>query len=359
MSGSSPFSPINRLLACALLVLPMVGRAVDTAYAPPIGGMSLVVPAGQTRTFSLPLVHDSIATGAVTGRITAVGTNYLENSSAGWTPGELSSASNPYYLRIKTGAAAGRVLMVSTTANTTTRVNLTNDGTDLTQAGIVTGANGDVYELVLADTLFSLFGSSSLQGGTDWLTADNVNVWGGAAWIVFYYNTTRNRWERNTDTAASPSRNTFVLRPDRGIMVTRRAAAQLNFRITGRVPVVAPRHFNSRPGTSFLSNGIPVDITLGNLALQSIAPGWVSGSDPATSVTNADLLQVWGGAAWIVFFYNSERGRWERNTDTAATPSRDTFVIPAGRPLLIRRLTSGANSFQSVVPLPLPYTVSQ
>lgn len=43
-----------------------------------------------------------------------------------------------------------------------------------------------------------------------------MQVWGGGSWIVFYYNTTRLRWEASTDVVTSPSRDNFVLRPDRG-----------------------------------------------------------------------------------------------------------------------------------------------
>lgn len=291
------------------------------------------------------------------GRIEAVGVNSITDSTAAWQAGGLSSAAVPYYLRIKTGAAAGRILMVSTTANTSSQVFLTNDGTDLTQAGIVTGANGDVYELVLADTLATLFGNSILQGGPDATTADNVQVWGGAAWLVFYYNTTRSRWERNTDTAVSPTRDNFVLRPDRGIMIVRQAPTDLNMRVYGRVPDVAPKHFETRPGVTFISNGLPVNTTLGTLALQTRADGWQAGTAPATAVNDADLIQVWGGAAWIIFYYDSGFGHWQRNIDNGT--NRDTFSIPAGRPIMIRRLAAGATPYDSVVSLPLPYTISQ
>lgn len=329
--------------------------AVDVAYGPPAGGMTYVVPAGQTRSIALPLVHDSVAAGAVMGRFTGVGANYVEDTAANWVAGELSSAANPYYLRIKSGAAAGRILMVSSTANTVSRVNLTNDGTDLTLAGIVTGAGGDRYELVLADTLLGLFGTSTLQGGVDATVADNVQVWGGAAWLVFYYNTARGRWERNTDTAASPTRDNFVLRPDRGIMITRRAATDLTLRVTGRVPVTAPRHFHARPGVTFLSNGLPVDITLANLALQTRSAGWQAGTNPATAASDADLIQVWGGAAWLIFYYDSVNSRWQRNDGT----NRDSFVVPAGRPIMVRRTAAGATPADGVLALPMPYTISQ
>lgn len=334
------------------LALARVLCVADTAYSPPVGGMTIVVPGGQTRSIALPLVHESAAAGATLGQIDTVGSNYLEDTTANWVAGELSSATNPYYLRIKTGAAAGRVLMVSTTANTSSRVNLTNDGLDLTTAGITAGASGDVYELVLADTLNDLFGGK-VQGGVDALSADNVQTWTGASWLTFYYNTTRNRWERDVDTAASPTRDNFVLRPDRGIMIQRRAASELRLYITGRVPEVAPRYINSRPGTTFLSAGLPVDMTLGTLALQTQAPGWQGGANYNTALADADLVQVWSGASWLIFYYDTTNSRWQRAAEAAQT-NRNTFNIPAGRPVMIRRLNAGP----TLISLPMPYAIS-
>ncbi|MCX6955066.1 MAG: glycoside hydrolase family 9 protein, partial [Verrucomicrobia bacterium] len=123
--------------------LKVVRLASDTAYAPPVGGMTLIAPAAQARSISLPLLHASTGAGTMLGRIGAVGTNYLDVPTAGWTPGGLSAAANPYYVRFRTGALAGRVMLVSTAAaNTTSRVFLGTDGTDLTLAGVATGAQG-------------------------------------------------------------------------------------------------------------------------------------------------------------------------------------------------------------------------
>jgi hypothetical protein len=347
------------MLLLPVLMVTTLASATVTAYSPPVGGMTITVPAGQTRSWSIPLLHGSVGAGATVGRIETVGTNFITDSSAGWTAGAFSTTANPYYLRIKTGASAGRVLLVNTaSANTATQMNLKNDGTDLTQAGIATGVNGDIYELVLADTLSSLFGSTTLQGGPNSSTADVVQVWSGTAWQLFYYNTTDLRWELSTDTSASPSRDNFVLRPDRGILIARRAATALTMYVNGRVPDATPRYFQSRPGVTFLSNGLPVGITLGTLSMQTIAPGWIAGSDPTTATSTADTIQVWSGTAWFVFYYDSVNNRWQLNTDTGASPTRNTFNIPAGRPIMVRRLTAGATLFDGVVPIALPYTIN-
>ena len=329
-------------------------RSGDTAYAPPVGGMTIVAPAAQTASVSLPLLHAAVGVGTMLGRVGAVGVNYVDVPTAAWSPGGLSNAANPYYMRFRTGAIAGRVMMVASTANTGSRVFLSTDGTDLTQASLATGAQGAVFELVLADTLSSLFGSGTLQGGATDTAADTVQVWGGGSWIVFFYNTTRLRWEASTDIATSPSRDNFVLRPDRGFMLSRRAAVSLRFYVTGRVPETTPRYFHTRPGTTFLSAGVPSDVTLGALALHTQA-GWQAGATPAAAPTTADLVQSWGGGSWIYFYYDPALGYWRSTTDVAASPSRNTFVVPAGRPMMIRRLTAG----ETILTLSLPYFIAQ
>jgi hypothetical protein len=183
-------------------------------------------------------------------------------------------------------------------------------------------------------------------------------VWSGASWLTFYYNTARNRWERNTDAAGSPSRDNFLLRPDRGIMIARRASTELRFYVTGRVPTVAARHSHSRPGTSFLSNGLPKDITLATLGLETRVSGWTAGTSPTTAAESADLLQVWSGASWLTFYYDSTNGRWQREGDAAQT-NRNAFVIPAGRPVMLRRIGAAGPAADNIIPLPFNYTITR
>lgn len=341
-------------LFCALLLAPTLALAVDTAYSPPVGGMTITVPAGQTRAVTLPLLPAAVGNGAVVGVISAVGSNYIDVANANWTPAAFSTASTPYLLRIKSGAAAGRVIPVSTTANTATRLFLTTDGFGLDQ--VVPPAAGDSFELLLADTLSSFFGSSTLQGGPDAASADNVQIWANTAWVYYYYNTTRSRWERSTDTAASAARDNQLLRQDRGFMILRRATSELKIYVTGSVPQSGPKHNLSRPGVTFFSLGLPAPITLGALSLQTNSPGWRSVSGSSNALSSADFIQIWSNTAWTYYYYDSGRGSWQRSTDTGASSSRDSITIPAGQPIMIRRLDSATAAADNFVAVPLPYT---
>lgn len=345
--------PVRKLVV-GLLIAGGVGlAAADVAYSPPLGGMTISVPAGQTRAFSMPLLHFPSGAGAVVDRVAGVGATHLDIAAANWTPAAFSQATNPYYLRLTSGASAGRTLMVSSTANTPSRLFVSSDGVDLNLgAG---PAAGDGYELVLADTLSSLFGTSTLQAGPDANAADNVLIWANTVWVNYYYNNVNNRWQRSTDTVASPSRDNFVLRPDRGFMITRRANSTLNMYVTGRVPAAAGRPVHSRPGTSFLSLAVPTDITIGDLALHTRLAGWKTAADAAAS-SAADRLQVWSNTTWTIYYLNNS-GSWQRSTDIATSPSRNGVIIPAGRPIMISRVEAGSGA-DTLVSFPINYTLA-
>jgi hypothetical protein len=101
----------------------------------PIGYLDQAIPTGQTRSFSVPFDPESSSLPQTVGRLTAVGTNYLENSAAAWTPGAFSTAAAPYFARITSGAHAGRMFRIVTPANTATRLYVADDGVGLATLG--------------------------------------------------------------------------------------------------------------------------------------------------------------------------------------------------------------------------------
>ena len=232
---------------------------------------------------------------------------------------------------------------------------MADDGVDLVALGIETGSNGATYEIIPADTLATLFGTADddsllLQGAGEALQADLVQVWGGASWINFYFNTDWGRWARDLDVEGSPSRNTFLLRPDRGVMITRRGATDLEIAVVGRVLVTPPRavHARTQNALSFLATMQATDTTLGELALQTEnrSHAWLGSADPA----QADLLVVWAGASWFSFYFNSDSGHWQRvgETDT----NRDSYVIKAGTPVFVQRREAGSTTEDKTIRFP-------
>jgi len=343
------------------LTLTQLPLAAQIAVSRPVGYLVQTIPAGQTRSFSVPFDADLTSQAGAVGRITAVGTDYVENSAAAWTPGAFSTAAAPYFVRLISGAHTGRVFQVSTTANTATRLTLVTDALDLSTLSLETGITaGAAFEIVPGDTLASFFGTTTptgtlvLQGAGDPVAADLVQIWGGAAWLNFYYNTAWSRWARDIDAITDPSRNDFLLRSDRGLMLTRRAANPLTLAVIGRVLATPQRavHARSENALTFLATMQAGDTTLGQLALQNSdrTAGWRSSADS----TQADLLLVWSGATWFSFFHNNVAGHWQRVGD--ATPNRDDFVIAAGTPVFVQRRGAATAAADVTVSFPAPGT---
>lgn len=345
-----------RLVAAVVLgALPAVAQDVKSR---PVGFLVQTIPAGQTRSFSVPFDAEPSSLGSTVGKLTAVGTNYLECASATWTPGAFSTAAAPYFVRITSGVQAGRIFQALTsTANTATRIYVSDDGLGLSTLGIEAGDAGAAFEIIPGDTLATFFGTTApgdslvVQGASEPIGADLVLVWGGAAWLSFYYNTAWGRWARDLDTIGSPTRNNFVLRPDRGMMLTRRGSTPLEIAVVGRVLGTPQRAFHSRTANTltFLATMQTSDITLGALALQNSnrSLAWRGSADAA----DADTLLVWSGATWFSFYYNSTAGQWRRVNDPV---NRDSFVIRAGTPVFIQRRISGTSTEDKTVQFPTP-----
>lgn len=326
----------------------------------PVGYLVQTIPSGQTRSFSVPFDADLSSLPGTVGRLTAVGTNYLENSAANWTPGAFSTDAAPYYVRLTSGAQTGRTFRITSPANTATRIYVADDGVGLSTLGLAVGATGTTFEIIPGDTLATFFGTTTptntlvVQGASDPLQADIVQVWGGAAWLNFYYNTTWQRWARDTDVQTDPSRDNFLLRSDRGLMLTRRGATPLEISVIGRVLNTPQRAFHARTenALTFLATMQTGNVTLGSLALQSgtRTAGWRGSADPA----DADTLLVWNGAGWFSFYFDTSNGHWRRVGDS--NPDRDSFPITAGTPVFVQRRTAGTSADDKTISFPAPGT---
>jgi len=218
------------------------------------------------------------------------------------------------------------------------------------------GGPGDAFEVLPAFTLSSLFRDVELIAGPTAAVADVVQVWTGASWITFYRNSERNRWERNVDNAESPSRDGFALRPDRGLLVRRQARgpAFAHLHQSGRVAAIAARHFNFRPGATFVSLAQVVPTTLAALRgpLGVGQPGgWRAAASPE-EVGTADFLMRWNPTAnrWQSFYIDQASGGWRELWDSTPRDWAELSLSP-GEPVLLRRMSPGTATLLTLPPL--------
>jgi uncharacterized protein (TIGR02597 family) len=331
-------------IAAALLAATPFASA-QNATTTPVGFMTFTVASGATTGFCIPL-QDSVPadfTGSPNGKISGVTSNTITVDGAGWSPGALSVAAAPYFIRITSGSAQGRLFDISTsTQNTATVVTVNTQGSDLTTLGIQTGANGDTFQILPADTLNTLFGNSTF-GGSSAASSDTVSRWTGASWQSFYFNTTNNRWQPSS---GSTNASNIIVRPDSGYLFTRRGPTTLELTTVGTVPVTDAMIQVNNSGATYIANGFPADIGLDTFKNLS---GWVS----STSAATADQVSRFTGASWQSFYFNTTNNRWQLASNNANASS---VKITAGTPVLINRVGSASGS--QFLDQAIPYTLN-
>ncbi len=314
----------------------------QSATSLPVGAMRVTLNAGSPTApaltaFAVPLSSPASNDGVAAGRVTAFTADTFTVSGAGWLPGALASTQAPFALRITRGTAAGLSFrVVSNTVDT-----LTITGGDLTAIGMVVG---DRFELLPLDTLGTFFPANSIVGGTSPETADIIYV-GAHTQDGYFFNTTAKQWRRAVGRSSEDCSNVALL-PGAVVQIAHTSAA-VTLTFVGRVPTTPFRADVVRSGNTFTHTGFPIDVTVKNLALQGLVPGWVSGA----SAGSADLLSLRVGGRWLSVYFNGTNWIDAANGATIA----DQTVIPAGTAVVIRRAgsASGFTSMNRELPYPL------
>lgn len=327
---------MKRIILASLLAAqaPLLTHAQTSTVTDPLGFVSFPVRAGTVNAPSVVLLsvplQDENAQRATVVAVTDTG---LQFAATSWVPDELAEPAAPTLVRILSGSRAGALYSISGNTEDT-----------LTLAESIAGsglAAGNVVELVAAHTLGSLFGNT-LLGGASAAVADNVIIVSGGVSLTYYYNADRSRWELNTDSTVS--RDNVVIRPDAGFYLVRRGPA-FNLVSTGRVPITPARIPVENIGNTIITYGFPLDVTIGQLALQNAVPGWRSSTDSA----NADWLSLDSSGTAQAYYFTGTN--WRRTV--GAPTNRDAIVIKAGSPITVTR--SGAISGKSEYTKAKPY----
>lgn len=322
--------------------------AVTVAVAPSTNGTSYTVSQISAPLLASPLVPgpgvDPIApTGLLRATVSSLTATTLTSSTAGWTVNQLNQVGYPIFVRILSGAASGRTLLI--TSNTVDTLTVDNQGTDLTTLGMVVGASGDSYELVAGDTLLGLLGTPAdgVIGGTSAQFAanqvDKVSLNVGGSLFTYYYSTTNNRWTRS---GSGASQNNVVISPQSGVSYQRISTAPLSLTVLGSVPVGPSKTQVSRLGVSILSRQFPTDTTLAGLAMDQV-PGWKKANAGGVTVATSDRVMVKVGTSLFSYFYDATTSTWKRSGSGA---DQGGVLVSAGAGLRIQRSgTAGSDTW--------------
>lgn len=290
--------------------------------------------------------------GAAKGTITSVSANSITVSNAGWQPGQLSNVQAPFVLRITSGVAKGRNLLISTSdSNTTDTVVIDRELSDvpeLNELGIVAGETPDTFEIVECDTLSSLFGAPEdgvVIGGSTSESSDVIFLLGpDGFWESYFYDTGENRWTKLE--RGFPDASNKPILPDAGILYSRLSEQSTELVLTGTVPNSEREVTVNGSGVTFLSSAYPVDVKLSQTGISDIE-GWVKNSDSSAS----DIVFVHTEGFWERFY--NDGTNWRQIA--RGNPISDDVVIPMGSSILLLRRNAASQDL--VLNQNLPYSL--
>jgi len=367
------FSLISSL--AATLTVPSL-HAQTTATTDPVGFVTVTAVGGvsgakRSTLISLPLLDvDGALSNGVSGLISSVTSNSIVVTNANWTPGALSQPSSPFVVQITSGAAAGSMFLVASSATTggasggatlantasnlfISSLDLTRYGNNLSNAGITAG---DGFKIFACDTLSSAFGapgatpgsSNSILGGATAAAADNVVVTVNGTPTTYYYSTTSSQWVRSPINAAAGN---VALVPNYGVSYNRQSSNAFSFVLTGQVPVTNRIVSIRNGGSTVLAQYWPTATSLNSLGLQNLS-NWVKGTNQ--TATDNVIVNTSGTPVTYYYFSSGSTNQWRR---FPLTTSQDNVVIPIGAAVTVVK-KGAASTFTNLVQS-IPYSLNQ
>jgi len=369
------------MFPCRLILVFSIGLATalaqSTVTTPAVGAVNITIKKGMNVvSFPLYLAPDGERIGTTVGRVSAVTSNTISDSSANWpTNGDFlddgfyttsDEYEVPVFLRFTSGTAQGRTVRIL--SNTATMLTIdTADGVsstliDLTSSTLGVATN-DRYEIIRGDTLDSLFGEGTvngtsvvngvtvgrpLSGNAD--TADVVRLYNNSTGTrtTYYFCSTANTW-LNADTLADAS-NTIIC-SDTAIIYDRRAETDFRLAVAGTVPTIKRKAVVRNGSSTYLSSFWPKDVTLAQTNLHT----FIGATDVVSIFKNGS------SGPWDGYRYDSVNKEWRhvgsnRPVGNIDTPAATDVKISVGTGFIIQRSNKVLDT-GSVLDQPLPYTL--
>ncbi len=348
MKARARFVPAASLLAALVAVSP--APAGETNYTTPIGFVNLpIAGTGGTNLTQLNFIGLPLTQGSIEGTMEAFAGSTITDSNASWAINQFSGTNGAHYIEICSGSQPGTMEeIISNDTNTVTlAVNL---------SGILT--NGTSFKIRKHWTLGSVFGVSNsfgLVGGSGAAQADQIQLFDPTkpGFLSFFYKTNSVPggigW-RNTTNLFVDQAN-FVILPEQGILLKRRAFQGTNIQIVGEV----------KEGTSIfpIFQGLnimchPYAVTNFTLAASGLYTGdQTTGLKGGSGAANADLVQLWNGTSYTSYFYktNSIPGGIGWRATTNLFVDAGNAVVPIGSGFFVKRAVGGVDW---VMPDPVP-----
>jgi uncharacterized protein (TIGR02597 family) len=304
------------LLFAGLGAATHASAAYPTVASDPVGYQRNTLPAASQgaatrRTLGVPFSQTVVFNGTLSS-VAAT----LQCQNAGWTAGQFTD--QPHFLRIRTGASAGRSFAISThTADT-----LSLDTGSATPGSLF--AAGDGFEIFPAQTLASLFGTTTVpfRSGATELVADQVRLQTGSQWATYFFD--GSHWR---SPGSTPVQDNTVIPPGQGVFLAIKSPQPVTVALAGAI--ASPSEATALPaaGDTLVSLRPSSGARLDSLGLQSLA-GWKKGA----AASLADQVRLWNGASWDVFYHTGNN--WEA---VGSFANQNSKPLPSNGAVLIHR----------------------
>lgn len=342
MQGRAPRTPVAVLLLCWSLLATVATVRAEVASA--VAGLLTITVKG----------HNDQASSAITfiglgltrpvvcqGHLESLAPNAISDAHATWVDDQFNGADGAHYLEIASGPAAGLMTDIVDTVAATKSLALADD-----LSSVLTG--GETFKIRKHWTLAALFGTANqagLGGGSN-VTADEILVYDPLTglYTTYFYKTIGlggTGWRSTASSSADQAE--AILKLTSGILIRRRQAADVSFKVFGSVKS-GDTYLPVLPGLNLVGNVYPTDsLTLGTSGLFT--------GDPATGLAggsnvSADKVLIYNGTTYDTYYYKTQGlgGIGWRSTASSSADASGT-LIPAGTSILIQRATDRAGFY--------------
>jgi len=318
--------------------------ATQTAYATPLGSMSISAAANSDRLMSVPFARNAVWSGSVSS---LSGNNITISGTPNWTSNAFASSAY-HYVRMLSGAQKGQYFSIlSNSADT-----LSVDPAGLNLGSISPGDTAEVAPYWTLGTLFPgtdagisfVSSTSAMARQTEILLFDPnyVGINPSASSVYYHFN---GAWRRVGTNLAISFDNT-ILYPDI-YFIQRNKATATNLRTIGRVQPAALGTIlvaNSAQNDNSTALAYPRDVTLNGSGLIN------SGFSATVSPLNRQDQLLWydptltginNSASAIYIFYN---GAWRKIGANLTLDFGNSVTLKAGYGYIIRKAANGTTA---------------
>ena len=180
---------------------------------------------------------------------------------------------------------------------------------------------------------------ADLVAGNDATTADQIQVWDGTGFTIYFYRANKTTFPKWTlgpgwvKNGAVGTLTTDVVKRGYGVWFARPADKPAgSITVSGAINAASKTH-DIMAGFNMISSAFPCDFKFNGGAIDWAACGAVAGNDATTS----DQIQVWDGKGFSIYFYRANKTTFPKWTlgpgwvKNGAVGTLTTDTIPAGK----------------------------